>query len=442
MPNIQLLDPSSQPIGTFRLIDWLESQFKSPQYNEFYCAVGFAKIKPFYYLHDSIQTWKTLGKNLKAVVGIDHKGTSLQALTYFLNVFDEVYIPHVDYSTFHPKIYMFTGEHSASLYYGSSNFTTGGLETNFEGGVILDFSLPAEKPIVDHMLKNLEALLPGKLSCCNILDATYLNILEKKDMLMDEYHSTKGQGSVTSRNLRNASKGTGSGGYTIKPPHPISKDIMKAAVKSAGLELPITQKNRHVIKKGKSSSKISSDVPSTASSATIPIVTEGLVIQVNPHKNAEIHLSTAATAQNAAFFGFPFTGMTVPKSTTHNPGYPQRDPDPIVDIYVYDSSGVLTNHVYHYGLNMVYYVNKKEIRITVSKQYLSSLPPVDDDISNYSILVMTPSTDAACDYDLHFYSPGSIEYANYLSVCNQALGDGGKKTSTGVPIVPRKMGWL
>ena len=147
MASHRYLCPLDQPIGSFRLIDWIEQNFQSKKFYSFKCQVAFAKIKPFYKLHESIQKWNMDGKSSEITIGIDHNGTSYQALQYALSNFDIVNIIHANYSTFHPKLYIFQGKTNATAYYGSSNFTTGGLETNFEGGIIIRwrFSIKSAK---------------------------------------------------------------------------------------------------------------------------------------------------------------------------------------------------------------------------------------------------------------------------------------------------------
>lgn len=95
MVNFKYINPLDQPTGVFRLIDWLESNFLCDDFQHFCCLVAFAKIKPFYKLHNSIQLWNGKGKDSKAIIGIDHKGTSIQALQYALSNFDNVDILHL-----------------------------------------------------------------------------------------------------------------------------------------------------------------------------------------------------------------------------------------------------------------------------------------------------------------------------------------------------------
>ena len=110
MPNIEFIHPLQQPVGTFRLLDWLKESFQSDDYHQFRCLTAFAKVMPFYKLHSSIQVWNAKGNHSEAVIGIDHMGTSYQALQYALMNFHAVRILHTELATFHPKLYLFYGE--------------------------------------------------------------------------------------------------------------------------------------------------------------------------------------------------------------------------------------------------------------------------------------------------------------------------------------------
>ena len=48
---------------------------------------------------------------------------------------------------------------------------------------------------------------------------------------------------------------------------------------------------------------------------------------------------------------------------------------------------------------------------------------------------MRKSSITGYDYDLDFYSTGSIDYNNYLAICDQLLPSGRKS-------IPRRMGWI
>ncbi len=430
MPDFRFVHPSDQPERVFRLIDWLESNFNSQEYDDFYCLVAFAKIKPFYKLHDSIQKWKRSGKTSNAVFGVDLKGTSYQALQYALANFNVVNILNAENATFHPKLYVFSGENKASAYYGSGNFTVGGLEQNFEGGVIIDYCLPTEQAEFDILLENYYSVFKTATPCIKQLTPKLLEDMKGAGLLLDETSNGSSGNSASSRK-RPAVSASLFGKYSAKPPRPISKSIMEEAAKSAGILLPAK-----ALRRGNRNQGGSPSTPSTGSGSlpdVLSTITDGLVIQVNPHHNGEIFLSKIAVNQNSSFFGFPFTGKTVPKKGG-NPSYPQRIPDPVVNIRVYDSTGRLVNSELNYPLNTVFYESKSEIRITINKTILAPLD-IASVTTDYPILVMRLSSTVGCDYDLDFLKYGSSTYFDFLNICNQELPAGGKP-------VGRKMGWI
>lgn len=435
MVEIQFINPMDQPTGNFRLLDWLESNFLDTNYNHFRSVVAFAKINPFYKLHTSIQTWNSNNKSSEAIIGIDHKGTSYQALQYAIANFDTVRILHVNYCTFHPKLYIFYGPNKATAYYGSGNFTPGGLETNFEGGVILKFDLPADQIKFIELLNCYTSLISTAVPCTTVLTQQFLDYLFNCGLLMDESKPVSPvvrpatpsslNGSINTTGTTNAMPPLFSP-FSVKPARSIPKDIMRAAAIGAGISLNMPQRSA---KKGISSAS----TPKVVTPVTIPVIPSGFVIQLAPHHNGEIFLSKQGINQNPTFFGYPFSGLTVPKKAS-NPAYPQRIPDPIVNIRVFDSTGTLVHTENLYNLNMVYYASKAEIRITITHSILSGLRYVNGS-TDYPILVMRTSSDPRCDYDMDFYAKGSSDYNNYLAICNQVLPSGGKT-------IARRMGWF
>lgn len=426
MANIEIIKPISQPAGDFRLLNWLNEKFNSNAYHSFQCLVAFAKVKPFYKMHDNIRKWKALGKSAEAIIGIDHKGTSVQALQYALSNFQHTYVLHADHATFHPKLYIFSGDTEAAVYYGSNNLTSGGLETNFEGGVVLSLTLPEDAELLEQARASFESLLPSSVPCCAALTNEMLQQLYENGLLLDENIRRTARSSSITASAANASDSDDRlfAPYKIKPPKAISKAALAAAAASAGIPAAPT---------AGSGSTAAAAAPGTPASAITPsVIVDGLVMQVTPHRNGEILLSKIAVDQNPGFFGFPFTGLTVPKKAA-NPTYPQREPDPIVNIYVYDSTGVCVRTEPKYSLNTVFYEKKAEIRITITPSFLDGLNYNKG--TDYPIMVMSNSEAAGCDYDLHFYAKGSTEYDSCLDICDQSLPSGGKP-------VARKMGWI
>ncbi len=433
MSTYRYIRPIDQPSGAFRLIDWMESNFKSDDYKSFKCLVAFAKIKPFYKLHESIQQWNSKGNTSEAIIGIDHKGTSYQALQYALANFDVVDILHADYSTFHPKLYIFSGPTKASAYYGSSNFTSGGLETNFEGGVIIDFNFPYDQTEFDSLMTAYLSVSSPPLPCSTRLSIDSLTEINARGLLLDESTKPKVSRTTASASSENAvSPAPVFGGFITKPARSIPKSVMAAAAASAGIVMEPVKRTRRR-REASPTSVVTAPTTPVSVPIVLPVLPDGFVIQVIPHHNGEILLSKVAVDQNRPFFGFPFTGETVPKKAG-NPTYPQRVPDPVVNINVYDKTGALVNSVSHYSLNTIYYTKKSEIRITITPSILEALH-VASITTNYPILVMSLSSEPECDYELDFYEFGSPVYDSYLAICDQTLPSGGKP-------VARKMGWI
>ncbi len=362
--------------------------------------MAFAKIGPFLRLEETIKTWIGRGKKIEAIFGIDEKGTSLQALDFALRNFTVTHIArfskHSFNSTFHPKVYIFTGNEKGVAYIGSNNFTVGGLETNAESNVKVEFDINADQ----EFTSNIQATWNSTFEVSRKLDESLLSELLESGLILDEKEMTARRMAVGKMAKTSETKAQPEFPVVLtRPPSPIPKKLLievAPAIKDGEIE--------------------------------VRPVTEALVIQIIPHQNGEILLSKLAVDQNPEFFGWPFTGKTVPKKET-NPSYPQREPDPVVNIAVYDTSDKRVFEAREYSLNTVYYETKSEIRITVPQEVIKNTP-------EYSVLVMSQNAvDEGLDYDIEIFIPGSSMYEKYLASCNQSLPTGGRD-------VARRFGWI
>lgn len=102
------------------------------------------------------------GALLRFTIGIDLGGTSREVVEELLRWNCETFIFHnpIGRATFHPKIYLFQGETTATLFVGSNNLTDGGFYTNYEAATRYDFSFPEDQDdfqnIIDPLLPFLE----------------------------------------------------------------------------------------------------------------------------------------------------------------------------------------------------------------------------------------------------------------------------------------------
>ena len=135
MPRLSLIRPLDQPPGTRRLLHDLKNALGDDRLSRFMLIVAYAKSGPLHRLREHLESWKDAGKTAEAILGIDQHGTSREALELALTLLDSVYVTQASGITFHPKIYLFTGDHFARAFVGSNNLTVGGTEKNFEAAI-------------------------------------------------------------------------------------------------------------------------------------------------------------------------------------------------------------------------------------------------------------------------------------------------------------------
>jgi HKD family nuclease len=403
--TIRFLKPAGPPSGTSRLLDELKTCFDSESLNKFYAMVAFAKVAPLVKLEEHIKRWKAAKKQLNGIFGVDHLGTSVQALEFVLHYFDEAAIAHTDQPvTFHPKFYIFEGKDRAVVFCGSQNCTVGGLETNWEGGIKIELTLPADGDLFRQAKECWSELTPHLI---RLTDASLVE-LQRQNLLLDE---TK----VATR--------FGSGGRGGKAPVTSPKTLVIFPKPLLRPPSPLPRSLFSV----KSKSKKKLPAPTTRTQRIHSFVPQAFLTQIRPHHNGEVFLSVTAAKQVPEFFAWPFKGSTTPKKAS-NPPYPQRVPDPVADLVIYAPSGSPAWSATHINLNTVYYASKSEIRMTMPLEVFKQAP-------DGSIMVMRiPEEDEGLDYKIEIYPPTSPQYPLYLAVCNIPLPGGGK--------TPRHIGWF
>lgn len=399
--DLEFLKPLDGPTGTRRLIDIIKSCLESDNFLQFRAAVAFSKSGLIIRLRSFLLRWREAQKNAQIILGIDHRGTTKEALENAIGIFDAVYITHnpMPNCTFHPKIYIFYGPQSAKVIFGSHNLTVGGFETNYESGIVLNLSLPEEQGCLEEALECWNELLPENCQNTILLTNELINRLNTEGFLANESSTSSGRAGTTYRSGN------------------LQTNIFPAVPPVSPTSIPRRTRRRRVPRRRRPVIEI---LP--------PEGARVLVIQIIPHHNGEIFLSKIALNQNPDFFGWPFTGRTIPKKP-ENPSYPQREPDPSALLSLYDNSGTRIHQVDIPNLNMVYYERKVDIRITITPSLARQIPL-------YSILVMSQGPEGSgFDYILDVYFPNSRTYQSYLQSCNITLPSGGKP-------VARVMGWI
>ncbi len=411
MPLISFIAPIDQPLGRRRVLDELRSGLRDQRFSRLSIIVAYAKSGPLLRLQSDFLAWKAAGKHIKAIIGYDQQGTSREAMSLAFTLFDELYATRERGITFHPKVYLFEGLGAAKAIVGSNNLTVGGTETNFECATVLELDLPEDQPIQAELQAMWSGLLPPGCPATQLIDNVGLQHLIDSGALLGE-RAVQVRAAL-GNNVAQASKS----GLATRPASPLPAALMRQnAATAAGQPVAPQALGAQVA------------LPPQAvqpGNARLPLTTNGFAIQIKPHRNGEIFLSKTAALQDPSFFGWPFTGNTVPKKIG-NPSYPQRDPDPIVNIEVFGPGANPVLALRQYALNTVYYAAKSEIRITAS--------PLVGNVPDYSVMVMTPGASANIDYEIAIYRPDSADYQSWLAACNQTMPGGGQ--------APRNFGWF
>ena len=410
MARISILKPTDQPLNQKRLLNELKQCLGRNDLNNFKFVVAYAKSGPLKRLEPYIQNWLYKGKRIEAIFGIDQRNTSQEALEFALGNFTQSYIAHVKGRfgpTFHPKLYLFYGRDKATAFIGSNNLTVGGTEINFETGVRLDLDLPEDQDLFADIQ---QCWFDAQQISLPLTRPLIKQLVASGSVLLESQMQRR-----TTRISRSTSTPTTSiptfSEFNVVPPSSIPRSLSVTQATTGP-----TRRRTLPTKKRSRSLSTSTDF----SSATT------FVIQIKPERNGEIRLSYVAVRQNPDFFGWPFTGWTVPKNPK-NPPYPQRIPDPIVDISVFDNSGSIVIRHENFDLNTVDYERRSEIRITVPQDVIAHTP-------DRSILVMSIPEDTM-DYQLEIFPPQSPQYNDFLDACNQTMPPGGRSD-------PRQFGWI
>lgn len=414
--RFSILKPTDQPPGVRRLLGDLKDALADDAFTHFQIIVAYAKSGPIYRLRDLLEQWRTKGNRIEAIFGIDQQGTSREALELSLTLFDSVYVTREPGLTFHPKIYLFKGQTAARAFIGSNNLTVGGTEKNFEAAIQLDFDLPTEAALLAQVEEAWTELLPATCPATKILDVAYLSQLIADGDVIDELamrpSDADPEGTRTSARRRIPRTG-----LVVKPESPLPKNLLPR-VRKRVMAPPTGSTSTGVV--------VTPAVATTGAVVITPSTTaQGFAIQIKPHHNGEIFLSVSAALQNPGFFRWPFNGHAVSKKTGL-PSYPQLDPDPVVNIIVYDATTTPVLTLSAYNLNTIYYDRNSEIRITAS--------PLVGVVPDYSVMIMRPGESPGIDFEVTIHTPNSPDYAAWIAACNQTMPSGGK--------APRKFGWF
>ncbi|MDE0411018.1 MAG: phospholipase D family protein, partial [Gammaproteobacteria bacterium] len=223
------------PLGKRRLLEDLKAGLQDARFTDFRLVVAYAKTGPLYRLQELLEQWRRDGKTSSAILGFDQQGTSKEALELALSLFDSVYVVQEAGITFHPKIYLFKGEHHAEVFIGSNNLTVGGTEKNFETAIDLELDLPTDSAYLNLLETSWSELLPDSCSSSIQLNSAGLAQLTKENLVVAETAMYYGPGRGNTTRIGRARRS----GLLVKPESPLPK--ARSAALAAITQYPSTQ---------------------------------------------------------------------------------------------------------------------------------------------------------------------------------------------------------
>lgn len=164
-------------------------------------VVAWAKRSGLARIEGGIRSLRERGGRLLVVVGISEGGGTRQGMEWLVTLADEAHVFHDSGRTFHPKVYLASGERGAMLLVGSHNLTLGGLAWNYEAALIceLDLTVPEDAALHQQVLDYFERLRADEDVCLE-LDSERLSTLLADPALQirdeDDRRSRSGGGSA------------------------------------------------------------------------------------------------------------------------------------------------------------------------------------------------------------------------------------------------------
>ena len=133
------------------LYEALELALVNKKLTELTVVVAWAKASGLKRIRPMLQDFRARGGAARVLLGIDEGGATIEGLHSAIDEFDEALVLFDAASgTFHPKLYMITGEAASIVIIGSSNLTKGGLFSNYEAGTYFELNLDEDADLQIH----------------------------------------------------------------------------------------------------------------------------------------------------------------------------------------------------------------------------------------------------------------------------------------------------
>ncbi len=130
------------------LLNLMISKLNDDSYFHFYAMSAFSGLSLLNRLENHIISAKEHITEWHIIVGIDHKGTTKEALDKYLKLDIDTKIYYTTSAEiYHPKMYIFENAKELLLIIGSSNLTLSGFINNVETNLVIEFSKENEKEL-------------------------------------------------------------------------------------------------------------------------------------------------------------------------------------------------------------------------------------------------------------------------------------------------------
>jgi hypothetical protein len=138
-----------------------------------------------------LQAIRSRGGKVVTIVGLSEGGATEQGLKALIGLSDEPYVFYDASRTFHPKVYLASGESHALLLVGSHNLTAGGLAWNYEAGIWCELDLTSEpdKEILEDVIAYFNRLLADTNVCVPLDSSSLAAMLADSSLLIQDEDS-------------------------------------------------------------------------------------------------------------------------------------------------------------------------------------------------------------------------------------------------------------
>ncbi|MBI3329747.1 MAG: hypothetical protein HYZ81_23950 [Nitrospinae bacterium] len=164
-----------------------------PRFEVFRACVAFVKASGVLRLAPALQAFMDRGGRVEIVAGVDEGITTRQALELLMKYSTAAYVFSNPVATFHPKMYLFEiPRERAVVFVGSSNLTAGGLYTNYEVnlGVEFDLTVETERELYESVLAAFRNASDVTMGNARRLDRAVLSELHHARKVVDETRRT------------------------------------------------------------------------------------------------------------------------------------------------------------------------------------------------------------------------------------------------------------